>query len=94
MTHPVLAYGAWLAETPADWPEAAWSAAQRAFVDTVGVAMPGAAEPVSRRVFETVARWSEGGSAAIGREAPALTPHSGPALRTRRSPPAPPPPPR
>ena len=68
-TNPVLAYGAWLAGTPADWPEAAWAAAQRAFVDTVGVAMPGAAEPVSRRVFETVARWSEGGSAAIGQGA-------------------------
>ncbi len=68
-TNPVLAYGAWLAETPADWPEEAWAAAQRAFVDTIGVAIPGAVEPVSRRVFETVARWGEGGSAAIGQGA-------------------------
>ena len=64
--NPVLAYGAWLAETPADWPEPAWQAAHRAFIDIVGVTVPGAAEPVTRKVFETVQAWGAGTSTAIG----------------------------
>jgi 2-methylcitrate dehydratase PrpD len=64
-TNPILAYGGWLAETPADWPDAAWEAARRAFIDTIAVAIPGAAEPVSRRVFDTVRHWGEGTSTAI-----------------------------
>ena len=64
--NPVTAYGAWLAETPAAWPEAAWQAAHRAFIDIVAVTVPGAAEPVARRVFETVRAWGESGSTAIG----------------------------
>jgi 2-methylcitrate dehydratase PrpD len=64
-TNPVLAYGSWLAETPADWPEAAWEAAHRAFIDTVAVAVPGAAEPVAKMVFETVRAWGSGTSTAI-----------------------------
>jgi 2-methylcitrate dehydratase PrpD len=63
--NPVLAYGSWLADTPADWPEAAWQAAHRAFVDTVAVAVPGAAEPVTRKVFDTVRHWGEGSSTTI-----------------------------
>jgi 2-methylcitrate dehydratase PrpD len=68
-TNPVLAYGAWLADTPADWPAEAWEAAHRAFIDTIGVAIPGAAEPVTRRVFETVQQWGDGPSVAIGQGA-------------------------
>jgi 2-methylcitrate dehydratase PrpD len=64
-TNPVLAYGSWLAETPADWPGAAWEAAHRAFIDTIAVAAPGAAEPVTRNLFETVRHWGEGASTAI-----------------------------
>src|ERR1044072_1407151 len=63
--NPVLAYGSWLAETPADWPEAAWEAARRAFIDTIAVAVPGAAEPVTRKVFDTVKGWGQGPSTAI-----------------------------
>jgi len=63
--NPVLTYGSWLAETPADWPDAAWEAARRAFIDTVAVAVPGAAEPVTRKVFDTVRSWGEGTSTAI-----------------------------
>lgn len=63
--NPVLAYGDWLAETPADWPEAAWQAAHRAFIDTIAVAVPGAAEPVTRKVFDTVRHWGEGPATAI-----------------------------
>jgi len=63
--NPVLAYGRWLAETPADWPDAAWEAAHRAFTDTIAVAIPGAAEPVTRKVLDTVREWSEGASTAI-----------------------------
>jgi 2-methylcitrate dehydratase PrpD len=65
-SNPVLAYGSWLAETPADWPEAAWVSAHRAFIDIIAVAIPGAAEPVTKRVFETVKDWGAGPSAAIG----------------------------
>jgi len=68
-TNPVLAYGAWLAGTPADWPDAAWVSAHRAFIDTVAVAVPGAAEPVTTRVFDTVASWGAGPAAAIGQGA-------------------------
>jgi 2-methylcitrate dehydratase PrpD len=64
--NPVLAFGAWLAETPADWPEAAWQAAHRAFIDIVAVTIPGAVEPVTRRVFTTVRGWGAGPSTAIG----------------------------
>ena len=64
--NPVLAYGAWLADTPAAWPDEAWRAAQRAFIDIVAVTVPGAAEPVSRKVFGTVRSWGEGTSTAIG----------------------------
>ena len=67
--NPVLAYGAWLAETPAAWPDAAWGAARRAFIDIVAVTVPGAAEPAARRVFETVRAWGAGGSTAIGQGA-------------------------
>jgi 2-methylcitrate dehydratase PrpD len=64
-TNPVLAYGSWLAEAPADWPEAAWEAAHRAFIDTIAVAIPGAAEPVTGKVFEAVQAWGAGTSTAI-----------------------------
>ena len=63
--NPVLAFGSWLAETPADWPEAARQAAHRAFIDTVAVAVPGAAEPVTRKVFATVQGRGDGTSTAI-----------------------------
>ena len=64
-TNPVLAYGRWLAETPAGWPDAAWEAAHRAFIDTIAVIVPGAAEPVARRVFATVEGWGDGPATAI-----------------------------
>ncbi|HTU09719.1 MAG TPA: MmgE/PrpD family protein [Allosphingosinicella sp.] len=67
--NPVLAYGAWLAETPADWPEPAWAAAHRAFIDIVAVTMPGAIEPVTRRVLATVKHWGAGPATAIGQGA-------------------------
>src|SRR5690348_9920003 len=67
--NPVLAYGAWLAEEPADWSETAWQAAHRAFVDIIAVTIPGAVEPVTRRVFATVRDWGAGPSAAIGQDA-------------------------
>jgi 2-methylcitrate dehydratase PrpD len=67
--NPVLAYGAWLAETPGDWPDTAWEAAHRAFIDIVAVIIPGAVEPVTRRVFATVKDWGAGPSVAIGQDA-------------------------
>ena len=67
--NPVLAYGRWLAETPTDWPDAAWQAAHRAVIDIVAVTIPGAVEPVTRRVFATVKDWGEGPAAAFGQGA-------------------------
>jgi 2-methylcitrate dehydratase PrpD len=67
--NPVLAYGAWLAETPTEWPDGAWEAAHRAFIDIIAVTIPGAVEPVTRCVFATVKDWGAGPSAAIGQGA-------------------------
>ncbi len=64
--NPLLAYGGWLASAPGAWPEAALAAARNAFVDTIGVAIPGAAEPVTQKVFATVRAWGEGPCTAIG----------------------------
>jgi 2-methylcitrate dehydratase PrpD len=68
-TNPVLAYGRWLAETPADWPGEAWQAAHRAFIDIIAVTVPGAAEPAARRVFDAVKGWGEGPATLIGQGA-------------------------
>jgi 2-methylcitrate dehydratase PrpD len=65
-TNPVTAYGRWLAETPDAWPAAALESAHRQFVDVIAVMVPGAVEPVSRRVFETVRGWGDGRSTAVG----------------------------
>ena len=65
MSNPVLAYGAWLAETPDAWPAAAIESAHRQFIDVIGVTIPGAAEPAAQRVFETVRGWGAGPSTAL-----------------------------
>lgn len=71
--NPVSAYGRWIAETPDVWSGAALEAAGNAFIDIVSVMIPGAAEPVTRRVFETAAPWGTGASTVIGQGA-ALAP--------------------
>ena len=68
-SNPVLAYGSWLAGNGDDWPEAAWESAQRQFIDVIAVILPGAVEPVTRRLFETVGPWGAGPSTAIGQGA-------------------------
>lgn len=65
MSNPVLAYGAWLAGTPDAWPAAAIDSAHRQFIDVIGVTIPGAAEPATQRVFETVRDWGAGPSTAL-----------------------------
>jgi 2-methylcitrate dehydratase PrpD len=72
--NPLLAYGAWLADAPRDRPEEAITAALNAFVDTIGVAIPGAAEPVTRKVFTSVADWGGGPCTAIGFDAKLAAP--------------------
>jgi 2-methylcitrate dehydratase PrpD len=64
--NPLLAFGEWLADTPAAWPGEAIDAARNAFVDVIGVAIPGAAEPVARKVLATVSEWGSGPCTAIG----------------------------
>jgi 2-methylcitrate dehydratase PrpD len=65
-TNPVLAYGRWLAETPRAWPEAALESAHRQFIDVIAVTVPGAADPVTARLFGAVKEWGAGASTAIG----------------------------
>ena len=67
-TNPLLAYGGWLADAPGTWPDAALTAAQNAFIDTLGVAIPGAVEPVTRKVFATVRPWGDGPCTVMGSE--------------------------
>ena len=64
-TNPLLAYGTWLAES-GRWPAEALTAAQNAFIDTIGVSIPGADEPVTRKVLSAVRGWGEGPCAVIG----------------------------
>lgn len=64
--NPVAAYGKWLAETPDSWPAEAYASAQRQFIDLIAVAIPGAAEPVTRQLFDAVRQWGDGPSTAIG----------------------------
>jgi 2-methylcitrate dehydratase PrpD len=66
MTNPVVAFGRWLAETPRNWPESALASAHRQFVDVIAVAIPGASEPATQRVLETVSGWGNGPATAIG----------------------------
>jgi 2-methylcitrate dehydratase PrpD len=65
-TNPVLAFGRWIAETPAEWPEEALESAHRQFIDVIAVTVPGAGDEASRRVFKTVRDWGAGPSTAIG----------------------------
>lgn len=64
--NPLVAYGAWISETPDAWPDAAFALARRQFIDTIGVAIPGAAEPATRKVFAAVREWGAGPCAVIG----------------------------
>jgi 2-methylcitrate dehydratase PrpD len=68
-SNPVLAYGAWLAQTPDEWPAAAVESAHRQFIDVIAVMVPGAVEPVTRRVFGAVKGWGDGPSTAVGMDA-------------------------
>ena len=64
-TNPVLAYGAWLAETPDAWPEEALESAHRQFIDVLGVTIAGAVEPATQAVLDTVRHWGAGPATAI-----------------------------
>ncbi len=63
---PLTAYGQWLAGAPAMWGDAAYKAAHHAFIDTIGVAMRGAHEPVVARVLSSVENWGQGPSRVYG----------------------------
>lgn len=63
---PVVAYGVWIASTPAQWPGEAVAAARNAFIDLIGVAIPGAAEPVTRKAWTAIRGWGSGPCTVIG----------------------------
>lgn len=64
--NPLDIYGAWIADTPDDWPAEARDWAHREFVDTLAVMVPGAAEPVAGKLFGVVAPWGSGPCSVIG----------------------------
>jgi 2-methylcitrate dehydratase PrpD len=64
--NPVLAYGAWIAETPDSWPPEALESAHRQYIDVIAVAVPGASDESTRRVYDAVKDWGAGPSTAIG----------------------------
>ncbi len=66
--NPVKAFGSWLASVSCDWPEPAVISAHREFIDVVAVMVPGAVEPVTRNVFETIKLWgaNSGSCTAVG----------------------------
>lgn len=66
---PIQKFGAWLADTPDTWPDAAIDKAVRAFIDVVAVMVPGAQDDSTRRVFETVRAWGDGPCTVVGQAA-------------------------
>ncbi|GAA0279911.1 MmgE/PrpD family protein [Alteraurantiacibacter aestuarii] len=65
-TNPLEVFGSWIADSPDNWPSDAREWAHREFIDTVAVMVPGAVEPVSRKIFETVAPWGAGPCTVFG----------------------------
>ena len=66
--NPLDIYGDWIANVPAQWPADALDWANREFVDTVAVMVPGAVEPVADKLFATVAPWGAGPCSVFGRK--------------------------
>lgn len=66
-SNPLDIYGAWIADTPAHWPDDALDWAHREFVDTVAVMVPGAVEPVADKLLRVVAPWGAGPCSVFGR---------------------------
>ena len=64
--NPVESYGAWLAETPATWPDAALHSAKRQFIDIMGVTVLGAVNEATLCVFATVKDWGDGPCTVVG----------------------------
>ncbi len=74
--NPLLLFAEWLAETDRQWPNHALQTAHNAFIDTIGVLLPGAEEAPTRAVFETVRHWGEGPCATIGTGMRLPAPHA------------------
>ena len=69
------AYGRWIAECPAKWDNAAYESAHRQLIDTVAVMVPGAIEPSTKAVLQTVSAWgSTAGANVVGSVNPLPTP--------------------
>jgi 2-methylcitrate dehydratase PrpD len=62
----VLAFAEWLAETPDSWAPEAIAAARNAFIDVIGVSVPGVLDPSTRNVFAGVRDWGTGPATAFG----------------------------
>lgn len=64
-TNPLAAYGRWLAEVPADWPDEAVDIAYRQFIDAMAAMIPGGQAPVVRKIRGLLEAWSPGDCSAV-----------------------------
>lgn len=64
--NPLEIYGAWVADSPDSWPQDARDWALREFIDTIAVMVPGSAEPVSHKIFQTAEQWGHGPCTVFG----------------------------
>lgn len=64
--NPLTAFGEWIADAPSAWPDAAVESARRQFIDIVAVTVPGASEPVVRRLLRAIATWGDGPCTIVG----------------------------
>jgi len=71
---PTEAFGAWIANTPDDWPADALHSAKREFIDVIGVTVPGAVDKATLGVFTTVKDWGAGPCTVVGQSATLATP--------------------
>ena len=69
MTTVSARLAAWAAETPDQWPDEAVGGAVRAFIDTIGCMVAGAAEPVVQKTTGAVEGFGTGKATIVGRSA-------------------------
>lgn len=66
--NPLKAFAEWTCGVDDQWSELATVRARNAFIDVVAVMIPGAREPVSRKVYELARSWGAGHCSAVGFE--------------------------
>jgi 2-methylcitrate dehydratase PrpD len=67
--NPLRAFAEWTAGVDDQWSELATRRARNAFTDVIAVMIPGACEPVSKKVYALARSWGAGHCSAVGFEA-------------------------